>query len=115
MNFLSAEEINQTSPYKVTQVDEMSVRFCTQNGVHYWVGLVNDIFMPLISRALDYDLTEAKLVLKEAVMDGDEVVKEARPAKWVANVMNERTFKDATDEYFSRKAEEQLKKWGIAV
>ena len=45
MNFLSAEEINQTSPYKVTQVDEMSVRFCTQNGVHYWVGLVNDIFI----------------------------------------------------------------------
>ena len=40
-------------------------------------SLVNDIFMPLISRALDYDLTEAKLVLKEAVMDGDEVVKEA--------------------------------------
>ena len=45
MNFLSAEEINQTSPYKVTQVDEMSVRFCTQHGVHYWVGLVNDIFI----------------------------------------------------------------------
>ena len=40
-------------------------------------SLVNDIFMPLISRALDYDLTEAKLVLKEAVMDGDEVVKDA--------------------------------------
>ena len=40
-------------------------------------SLVNDIFMPLISRALDYDLTEAKVILKEAVMDGDEVVKEA--------------------------------------
>lgn len=40
-------------------------------------SLVNDIFMPLISRALDYDLTEAKITLKEAVMDGDEVVKEA--------------------------------------
>ena len=45
MNFLSAEEINQTSPYQVTQVDELSVRFCTQNGVHYWVGLLRDIFI----------------------------------------------------------------------
>ena len=45
MNFLSAEEINLTSPYKVTQVDDMSVRFCTQYGVHYWVGVVNDIFI----------------------------------------------------------------------
>ena len=40
-------------------------------------SLVNDIFMPLISKVLDYDLSEAKIVLKEAVMDGDEVVKEA--------------------------------------
>lgn len=40
-------------------------------------SLVNDIFMPLISKILDYDLSEAKVVLKEAVMDGDEVVKEA--------------------------------------
>ena len=40
-------------------------------------SLVNDIFMPLISKVLDYDLSEAKVVLKEAVMDGDEVVKEA--------------------------------------
>ena len=40
-------------------------------------SLVNDIFMPLISKILDYDLSEAKIVLKEAVMDGDEVVKEA--------------------------------------
>ena len=45
MNFLSAEEINQTSPYQVTQVDELSVRFCTQNGVHYWVGFLRDIFI----------------------------------------------------------------------
>lgn len=45
MNFLSAEEINQTSPYQVTQVDELSVRFCTQNGVHYWVGFTMDIFI----------------------------------------------------------------------
>lgn len=45
MNFLSAEEINQTSPYQVTQVDEMSVRFCTQSGVHYLVGFVMDIFI----------------------------------------------------------------------
>ena len=40
-------------------------------------SLVNDIFMPLISKVLSYDLTEAKVVLQEAVMDGDEVVKEA--------------------------------------
>ena len=40
-------------------------------------SLVNDIFMPLISKVLDYDLSEAKVVLKETVMDGDEVVKEA--------------------------------------
>ena len=40
-------------------------------------SLVNDIFMPLISKILDYDLSEDKVVLKEAVMDGDEVVKEA--------------------------------------
>ena len=40
-------------------------------------SLVNDIFMPLISKILDYDLSEAKVVLKEAVMDGNEVVKEA--------------------------------------
>ncbi len=45
MNFLSAEEINQTSPYPVKQVDELSVRFCTQHGVHYWVGLTRDIFI----------------------------------------------------------------------
>ncbi len=45
MNFLSAEEINKTSPYKVTQVDEMSVRFSTQNGVRYWIGLTMDIFI----------------------------------------------------------------------
>ena len=45
MNFLSAEEINQTSPYQVTQVDELSVRFCTQYGVHYWVGFLRDIFI----------------------------------------------------------------------
>lgn len=52
---------------------------------------------------------------KELRKGYDEVVKEARPAKWVANIMNERTFKDATDAYFNQKAEEQLKKWGIAV
>lgn len=40
-------------------------------------SLVNDIFMPLISRALDYDLSDAKIILKEAVMDGDKVIKEA--------------------------------------
>lgn len=45
MNYLSAEEINQTSPYQVIQVDELSVRFCTQYGVHYWVGFVRDIFI----------------------------------------------------------------------
>ena len=45
MNFLSAEEINQSSPYHVTQVDELSVRFCTQKGVHYWVGFMHDIFI----------------------------------------------------------------------
>ena len=45
MNFLSADEINKTSPYKVTQVDEMSVRFSTQNEVRYLVGLTMDIFI----------------------------------------------------------------------
>ena len=45
MNFLSAEEINQASPYQVTQVDELSVRFCTQSGVHYLVGFTMDIFI----------------------------------------------------------------------
>lgn len=45
MNFLSAEEINQSSPYKVTQVDDLSVRFCTRKGVHYWVGFTVDIFI----------------------------------------------------------------------
>ena len=45
MNFLSANEINKTSPYKVTQVDEMSVRFSTQNGVRYLVGFTRDIFI----------------------------------------------------------------------
>ena len=45
MNFLSADEINKTSPYKVTQVDEMSVRFSTQYGVRYLVGFTLDIFI----------------------------------------------------------------------
>ena len=45
MNSLSAEEINRTSPYQVTQVDELSVRFCTQQGVHYMVGFTMDIFI----------------------------------------------------------------------
>ena len=41
-------------------------------------SLVNDIIMPLISRALDYDLTSAKIILKEAVLDDEgEVVKAA--------------------------------------
>ncbi len=45
MNFLSAAEINLSSPYAVTQVDELSVRFCTQDGVHYMVGFMRDIFI----------------------------------------------------------------------
>ncbi len=41
-------------------------------------SLVNDIIMPLISRAIEFDLTTAKLVLKEAVLDSEgETIKNA--------------------------------------
>lgn len=42
-------------------------------------SLVNDIIMPLISRIINFDLTSAKVVLKEAVTemkDGEEVILE---------------------------------------
>ena len=55
-------------------------------------SLVNDIFMPLISKVLNYDLTEAKVVLQEAVMDGDEVVKEAITLNYSAFIQTVITF-----------------------
>lgn len=42
---LSAEAINVHSPYKVIQVDELSVRFCTNYGVKYMVGFTPDAFI----------------------------------------------------------------------
>lgn len=42
---LSAEEINKKSPYKVIQVDDLSVRFCTDLGVKYMVGFTPDVFI----------------------------------------------------------------------
>ena len=41
-------------------------------------SLVNDVFMPLIGWIIgDVDLSKLNIVLSEAVMEGDEVVKEA--------------------------------------
>ena len=41
-------------------------------------SLVNDVFMPLIGWIIgDIDLSKLNIVLQEAVMDGDTVVKEA--------------------------------------
>ena len=41
-------------------------------------SLVNDVFMPLIGWLIgDIDLSKLNIVLREAVMDGDTVVKEA--------------------------------------
>lgn len=41
-------------------------------------SLVNDVFMPIIGAIIGgIDLTKLNIVLKEAVMEGDEVVKEA--------------------------------------
>lgn len=45
MAFILAENINRKSPYQVTQVDELSVRFVTDNGVRYVVGFTKDIFI----------------------------------------------------------------------
>lgn len=42
-------------------------------------SLVNDILMPLISRALNFDITSAKVILKEAIIDPitEDVIKDA--------------------------------------
>ena len=45
MKIIDAETINERSSYKVTQVDEYSVRFITSDGVRYLVGFHNDIFI----------------------------------------------------------------------
>lgn len=45
MAFIVASEINQTSPYRVTQVDELSVAFVNQYGVRYIIGFVPDVFI----------------------------------------------------------------------
>lgn len=42
---VSAEFINQKSPYKVIQVDDLSVRFITTSGVKYLVGFTPDSFI----------------------------------------------------------------------
>jgi len=39
---LSAENINQSSPYWVIQLDDMTFRFATKNGVVYHVGFYQD-------------------------------------------------------------------------
>ena len=41
-------------------------------------SLVNDIIMPLIKKAINYDFTNAKVILKEAILDseGEVIVKE---------------------------------------
>ena len=41
---LSAEKINETSPYWVIQLDEMMLRFRTDFGVIYNVGFYEDTF-----------------------------------------------------------------------
>lgn len=45
MNVISASTINQKSPYKVVQLDELSVRFKTTAGVRYIVGFTPDVFI----------------------------------------------------------------------
>lgn len=45
MNVISASTINLKSPYKVVQVDELSVRFKTTAGVRYIVGFTPDVFI----------------------------------------------------------------------
>ena len=55
-------------------------------------SLVNDIFMPLISRVLDYDLTDAKITLKEAVVENDEVIREAITLNYGAFIQAVITF-----------------------
>lgn len=42
MNVINASTINLKSPYKVIQVDELSVRFKTSAGVRYIVGFIYD-------------------------------------------------------------------------
>ena len=45
MILVSAEAINRKAPYKVIQVDDMSVRFVTRMGVRYIVGFTPDAFI----------------------------------------------------------------------
>lgn len=42
---ISADSINERSPYKVVQVDDSSVRFSTSFGVRYLVGFYQDVFI----------------------------------------------------------------------
>lgn len=55
-------------------------------------SLVNDLIMPLISRLINFDLTNAKLVLKEEVLDADgEVLEKAitlNYGNFIQNVIN---------------------------
>lgn len=42
---ISANFINELSPYRVVQVDDLTVRFITENGVKYMVGFTPDAFI----------------------------------------------------------------------
>ena len=53
-------------------------------------SLVNDIFMPLISRVLDYDLTDAKITLKEAVLGKREFIENL----YTSDFLRRRLFKE---------------------
>lgn len=68
MACISAERINKTAPYRVTQVDELSVRFCTNTGTKYIVGFTPDVFI------FDEDAYEFYIINETATATQDRLV-----------------------------------------
>jgi hypothetical protein len=51
---LSADRINRKSPYWVIQLDEMTFRFVTKNGIIYRVGFYQDQYSMEIASIADF-------------------------------------------------------------
>ena len=55
---LSADRINRKSPYWVIQLDEMTFRFVTRNGIIYRVGFYQDQYSMEIASIADLNGTQ---------------------------------------------------------
>ena len=63
---LSADILNQRSPYKLSQLGEFTFRFVTDQKIHYTVGFYKDtIFMDVHSVIIDVIFIENVYLCKE--------------------------------------------------